>query len=499
MSEVTTFRFNQATFIFGDGSPVQVDLVAEPKLKAKTTHFTLLMGANGTCKSRILSCCVNLLRTIHKREHGESIKKERRSFRTEEPERDMRCDSATLMRNGVLSTIGQGPLFESGAFLPSRVLAIANLVRDRFTFVDWDDFNNPFYYYLGVRQASNLTTTGAMDRLVCDAVLNLLADEDKYSSFSKWTRTLFPQCELGLTFGQFSISGFQRFFADPAEWLKRRGGPLFRNDDYIKRRLTEMLPHMDELKHLSELLEFYGQSDSESGSFGMKRGKTLTLRLDELSLNARTKIGQLNRAIDIFISARLLDRPSLVLKSHKWLDFTQLSSGEQNLLATGARLFAFAAAGSLIVIDEPEVSLNIAWQQRYIDLISQALIHAQGSHVIIASHSPYLVSDLRAENSTVVVVQRGLDGLKFRSNPGEFWGWGSEAILYEVLGLPSASNYHFSRELAAVLKLVTEKSKDAEKFDRFLSKCDQLDFGDEAEPLKAVIEEIRIYTGGLKK
>jgi energy-coupling factor transporter ATP-binding protein EcfA2 len=495
MSDPATFRFNRATFSFAGSAPVIVDLVADQKPKAKNTHFTLLMGANGTCKSRILSSCVSLLKTVHERKHAVSLKKGRRTFRSEEPDRDMLCESANLMRDGVLSTVGQGPLFESGSGLPTRVLAVANLVRDRFTFVDWDYFENPFYYYLGVRQASNLTTTGAMDRLVCDAVLELLAEDEKYLSMSKWARTLFPQSEMGLAFTQYSMFGFQRFFSDPDDWVKKR----FRTarGDFYKRRLNEMLPHMEDMQRLIELLEEHGQQLEDSGSQGMKRGGTLTLFLDQLPPTVRVKLGKLSSVLSMASSVGLIGRPSLVLKAKKCLDFTQLSSGEQNILATGARLFAFAAPGSLVVIDEPEVSLNIAWQQRYIDLISEALVHAKGSHVIIASHSPYLISDLRAENSTVVVVERSDEGLRFRSHSGEFWGWGSEAILYEVLGLPSASNYHFSRELAGILKLVSEKCTDAERFSKFLRKCEQLDFGAEAEPLKVVIEEIRNYTANL--
>ncbi|MDZ4402349.1 AAA family ATPase [Prosthecobacter sp.] len=496
MSNASVFRFKQATFDFGNGHPVGVDLVADQSVKAKNTHFTLLMGANGTCKSRILSCCVNLLKGIHERANTELPRKERRLFRTDEPDRDMQCSSATLLRDGATCTVGEGPLFESGALLPSRVLAIANLVRDRFTFVDWDNFEDPFYYYLGVRQSSNLTTTGAMDRLVCDAVLKLLANESKYPSFSKWTRSIFPSSDIGLSFSRFSMRRFHDFFDDPEKSIGLQLGRGRRGE--VPHRLNAIKPHLDDMRRVVRLIEENALALGDSGSLGMKQGGTVTICLDELTPTVRQRLGKLSQAISIAASIRLIGRPSLVLNVGKWLDFTQLSSGEQNLLSTGARLLAFGAPGSLIVIDEPEVSLNIAWQQRYIDLISDALVHAKGSHVIIASHSPYLVSDLRAENSTVVVVERGAEGLKFRSHPGEFWGWGSEAILYEVLGLPSASNYHFSRELAGVLKLVSEKSTDAEPFAKFLSKCDQLDFGPEAEPLKAVIGDIRKYAGRLK-
>jgi hypothetical protein len=225
----------------------------------------------------------------------------------------------------------------------------------------------------------------------------------------------------------------------------------------------------------------------------------MSLVLSELPSEKWETLAQLSEALDLACAAGLLERPTLGIKRIEWLSFTQLSSGEQNLLSTGARLFAYARPKSLIFIDEPEVSLNVAWQQRYIELILQALEQAPGSHVIIASHSPYLVSDLKHNESTVVVIERKGDDLKFQSHAGEFWGWGSEAVLYEVLGIPSASNYHFSRELAAVLKIVQEGSLDVVAIDRFLRKCDQLEFNGDAEPLSLVVAEIRAYLAKVRK
>ena len=89
----------------------------------------------------------------------------------------------------------------------------------------------------------------------------------------------------------------------------------------------------------------------------------------------------------------------------------------------------------------------MAWQQRYIELVLAALSNAKGSHVLIASHSPYLVSDLEQSNATIVVAEKKGGNVEFKSHASEFWGWGAEAILYELLGIPSASNYQFSREL----------------------------------------------------
>lgn len=501
MRDSAIFRFNQATFDFGAGPPVEVRLVADQHSRKKhDTHFTLLMGANGTCKSRLLSCCVNFLKSIDEDSHTRPANKTRRSRPTFESDHEIRCMSAKLTRDGVLREVGDVSSTDMVASLPSRVLAIANLVRDRFTFVDWEEFDDPFYYYLGVRQASNLTTTGAMDRLVCDAVMALFNKEEEYASFSKWTAKLFRRCEKGLAFPKFSRKHIERFLKDPVEAIKRRYRTArMRSDTFYEQQLTEIQSHSTDIMTLADLIHSHGFSAEDSGSVAMQRNAAITLNVDQLSASVRRTLGKLSYALRLASRYHQIMRPSLVLHLHKWLDFTQLSSGEQNLLATGARLYAFTVPGSFVVIDEPEVSLNVAWQQRYIDLISQALTFARGSHVVIASHSPYLVSDLRSENSTVVVVDRSDSDLSFRSHAGKFWGWGSEAILYEVLGLTSASNFHFSRELSEILKLVRNNSQDRKAIESFLQKCDRLDFGKGAASLKAIVDEVRAYAKAIQE
>lgn len=496
MNHTSWFRLNQATFDFGSSVPVQIQFVANPKQKRNNTHITLLMGANGTFKSRILSSCVNLFRRVNEQQNPKDQSTSKRFHRTDPSERDLECSSMEVTLNGVFGKIGHGPLFDAVNLLPSRLLAIANLVRDRFPFVDWVDDDNPFYYYLGVRQASNLTTTGAMDSLVADAFLHVISDTEKYATFTKWVGNLFPDCELGLSFSRTSSADNRRFLSNPKEWVQKRFG-RDRPSTLVERKLSQVESNMDSLSTLFDLIETFGDNSDTFINTGTRYQSTQALRLERLPAETRRGLGKVRDAISLASSLGLLRRPSLILKSDRWFEFMQLSSGEQNLLATGARLIGFAVPASLIIIDEPEVSLNVVWQQRYIELISEALQHAHGSHVLIASHSPYLIADLHADDATIVVVERRGNNLNFKAHASEFWGWGAEAILYEVLGLSSASNYHFSREMASVLKLIQDGSSDIEAFRRFLAKCEQLDLSKDAEPLKLVIDEIRQYYEGL--
>ena len=172
----------------------------------------------------------------------------------------------------------------------------------------------------------------------------------------------------------------------------------------------------------------------------------------------------------------------------------QLSSGEQNLISVGAKIIAYAEPGCFIAIDEPEVSLNIAWQQHYTDLIIRLLIHAPGSHVLIATHSPPLIASLPLGSASVVTVEKINNSYSFKTTDALFEGWGAAAVLYQVLGIPSASSFIFNRKLANVLKHIQEGGEDRSLIASFLDSAYKLDYRG-IEPLDEVITEIENYLG----
>ena len=91
---------------------------------------------------------------------------------------------------------------------------------------------------------------------------------------------------------------------------------------------------------------------------------------------------------------------SLCLKTNAFLndDFSKnlsvssLSSGELNIITILYNLIFKTTRNSIVLIDEPEVSLHIAWQQSFAYLVKDIMKINPGMQVIIASHSPFLTS-----------------------------------------------------------------------------------------------------------
>lgn len=69
----------------------------------------------------------------------------------------------------------------------------------------------------------------------------------------------------------------------------------------------------------------------------------------------------------------------------------KLSSGEQNEIILIFELLFKSQPNSLILIDEPEISLHIAWQQQFLEDM-QAITDVTDVMIIIATHSPDIIN-----------------------------------------------------------------------------------------------------------
>ncbi len=74
------------------------------------------------------------------------------------------------------------------------------------------------------------------------------------------------------------------------------------------------------------------------------------------------------------------------------LDALNLSSGEQHEIVLLYQLLFRAAENSLILLDEPEISLHVAWQEQFLPDL-RAIAALSGFDALVATHSPQIISD----------------------------------------------------------------------------------------------------------
>ena len=78
-------------------------------------------------------------------------------------------------------------------------------------------------------------------------------------------------------------------------------------------------------------------------------------------------------------------------KIPKRIDLDALSSGEKHDFMMFYELIFKTGQGELVLIDEPEISLHIEWQETYLDRLLE-ICQMNGLQAVIATHSPYIVS-----------------------------------------------------------------------------------------------------------
>ena len=77
---------------------------------------------------------------------------------------------------------------------------------------------------------------------------------------------------------------------------------------------------------------------------------------------------------------------------NKKINLVNLSSGEQNELIIFYTLLFRTQKNDIVLIDEPEISLHIAWQQRLIEDLKD-IAKETGISLVISTHSPDIIGD----------------------------------------------------------------------------------------------------------
>lgn len=92
-------------------------------------------------------------------------------------------------------------------------------------------------------------------------------------------------------------------------------------------------------------------------------------------------------------------------------DITGLSSGEKQLFMRALSLKFLEVNNSVILIDEPEISLHPQWQRKIIDVYESI---GKNNQLIIATHSPHIIGDI--ESKQLRVIKKEKDGIKLVDN-----------------------------------------------------------------------------------
>lgn len=75
------------------------------------------------------------------------------------------------------------------------------------------------------------------------------------------------------------------------------------------------------------------------------------------------------------------------------IPFKSLSSGEKHLIIQVFELLFYAQQGTLVLIDEPELSFHMMWQVNYLKMV-QEIAEIRNFQYLIATHSPQIFNNI---------------------------------------------------------------------------------------------------------
>ena len=144
------------------------------------------------------------------------------------------------------------------------------------------------------------------------------------------------------------------------------------------------------------------------------------------------------------------------------LDINDLSSGEKQLFLRTLSIKMLEPKNSIILIDEPELSLHPKWQQRIIEVYKKI---GENNQIIIATHSPHILGSVSSEN--IFILYREENG-KIDAKTGDelysSYGQPIDRVLKDIMGLESVRTPKIEKDLEELRKLVDEDKYDTKEF-----------------------------------
>ena len=162
------------------------------------------------------------------------------------------------------------------------------------------------------------------------------------------------------------------------------------------------------------------------------------------------------------ISKNAKSIPIFTNSSGDKFDINELSSGEKQLFLRTLAIRMLNPENSIILIDEPELSLHPKWQQRIVDVYRKI---GKNNQIIIATHSPHILGSVRKEN--IILLDKDDDGkivVKTGDELYNSYGQPTDRVLKDIMGLETTRNPKVFKLLEEAGELVDKNEYEREEF-----------------------------------
>ena len=312
---------------------LNIDFIGDREVDERPIFSTLILGENGTGKSFLLKTIVDIFiyiskAKIYKRKPKFKYSKFCVKYSIDGNEYCVKKESGRdifCWKNGTEIVLDE-------VELPKKVLAVSFMVNDKFRFVKPGEDIGSIYKYLGVRKSTNSTYTSSVMQNVFYSVVHMMKNHT-ITELEKVLSVLHFDSKVEISFKSEKCNSESKMKKSSCI---RKCNIDCSNPDYGK---------------IEEVLEELEQTIS--------------------SLDDKEK----NKCNIAFY------------KKGRCIQFEDCSSGEKHMIFAFTGVLSSIEPKSVILIDEPEISLHPEWQIQYVSLLKKIFKKYDGCHFILASHS----------------------------------------------------------------------------------------------------------------
>jgi hypothetical protein len=407
---------------------------------ANGDHLTAMIGRNGTGKSHLLSAIVDTFVGL------ELVASRRRSRLREMPLQRLRyrigektCELTRKVNGDCEATVNNARVDLGDLPLPQRIVALTITPFDKFPVPELSSYSidaaqQSRYRYLGLRDRTN---KASIENLLFRSLNSLFETSSnpavKRARISRVFEFLDLEPKITVVYRVRISKDVAAAAAKGEEILSdgvikdrnifHRASELVKSGEFLEQELSHAITQVGERsdRGFIRLTADFGESGSVDSLFaafqGLRRSGFLQLRAVEVKQNGGV-VTDLKRA----------------------------SSGQLGMATALLSLASEIQDGSLVLIDEPEISLHPEWQVKYIGLLMETFEAYEGCHFVIATHSPLVISELPSHATLVAL-----------DNPDsppttELAGQSADVLLAEAFQMISNGNLHVRDLLVQALR-----------------------------------------------
>lgn len=467
------FKILSATFLQDGKHSFNLDF-AQPKRNSQDSQFTLLIGKNGVGKSLILEAIIDFLFYVWVSYTMYSmVRRSKYIFCTTLIYYMNEAVCKLEWQDGLHFYIDGEECSLSLEMLP-RIVATSFSICDKFKVPRSNEREQyHFYKYIGAKVNGNMISPTSILFALLSNIAS--ASQEQLSRISNAINAIGYDLCILFRFKLQAVSDKFTFNEALNDFEMKAKETTYAGKKYRQLNFDEK----------QVLFDFYekikGNKETISMNIDLTDENDLEMKKHEIyALYKFRQMGIVN-----------LSQISFRKVSKEFVSCIDMSSGEFNMLATIISIASVAEQNVLVLMDEPEISQHPSWQMSIIDYLDKCL-KGQACHLLIATHSNFLVSDLPMKRSEVLHLYKDEHNLiKSKRIESSTYGWSAEEVLLKVFNVPTMRNRYLAGIVGELMNGIsndTMKMEDVQKKVCFLKEV--VDNLNDIDPMKKIIETI---------